>query len=67
MSEITITEVETPAMTKEVYIGFYRFKGQKDWQTTTKTFDNPKDCMEALDDIWSEYIDIKTAKVVLPV
>ena len=66
MSEIEVTDVQTPTMTKEVYLGFFRFKGHKDWQTT-KTFDTPKECMEALDDIWSDQIDVKTAKVVLPV
>lgn len=66
MCEIEITDIETPVMLKEVYIGFYRFKGQKKWQTTG-TFDNPKDCMELLDDIWSDDIDVKIAKAKLPI
>ena len=66
MSELEITEIETPDMVKEVYVGFYRFKGKRRWETAG-TFESMRECMEALDDIWGQDIDVKTGKVKLPI
>ena len=61
---LQITNVETPSKDLEQYVGFYRFKGQRKWQTSG-CFDNQRECMEVLDDIWSEDIEVKMAKVNL--
>jgi hypothetical protein len=66
MSDVEIIEISVPDMIKEVYVGFYRFKGRRKWEVTG-TFENIRECMEALDDIWGDDIDVKTAIVKLPI